>query len=94
MKKLYKFHWEVRRMGYVEGMFVATEKEIEDAMGKNIYFGDILGKHSEIYGVLEKNDLMVLSEDQEFIKKLLEIFNNKFTISGYNPLAYIQEDDE
>lgn len=92
MKKLYRFHWEIRRMGDVDGVFVATEKEIKETIGKTIYFGEVLGKHSEIYGELEEKDLEVLSEDQEFIEKLIEVFKSH-TINGYNPLCYIQDEE-
>lgn len=91
MKKLYKFHWEIKRMGDVTGVFVATDEEIDEIIGKTIYFGDVLGKHSEIYGILEKEDLKILSEDQDFIVKLIEVFKSS-TINGYNPLHYIQEE--
>ena len=33
-------------MGSVEGLFVADEEEIQRNMGMQVYFGEILGKHS------------------------------------------------
>jgi hypothetical protein len=90
MKKLYKFYWDVRRMGSVDGLFVADEAEIEKAIGKEIYFGEILGKHSDIQGELEATDLTVASDDQDFIAKLVEVIGSEH-ISGYNPLDYLEE---
>ncbi len=58
--KLYSFEWDCGRMGFVEGLFVATEEEIKDAIDKEVYFGEILGKHSEVYGTLEQGDLKAI----------------------------------
>ena len=73
MKKLYSFCWECGRMGDLEGLFIAEENEVKKLIGKEIYFGEVLGKHSEIYGDLEEKDITVKSDDQEFIAKLREI---------------------
>lgn len=57
-----------------------------DAIGKRVYFGEILGKHSEILGELEEKDLRVLTEYHDFIEK----FEEFGCASGYNPLQYIE----
>ena len=54
MKKLYKFYWDCGRQGDIESIFIATEKDIKANIGEEVYFGEILGKHSEIYGILEE----------------------------------------
>jgi hypothetical protein len=54
-KILVKFYWDCGRNGDVEGLFITTKKELKYAIGKQIYFGEILGKHSEVYGILKKN---------------------------------------
>lgn len=87
MLKLYSFYWDYGRHGSVEGLFVADEKDIEKAMGREVYFGEILGKHSEVYGSLDSDDLKVISEDQEKIEWLIEILG--YNVSGYNPLDYV-----
>ena len=93
MKAIYEFNWDIRRMGVVESIFIADKETVAKAIGKEVYFGEILGKHSEIYGTLEEGDLTVKSEDQDFIAKVIEIFGDG-TISGYNPLKYLSEDRE
>ena len=90
-KVVWKFYWDCRRMGEVEGVFIATDAEIKAALGKNVYFGEILGKHSEIQGVLEEKDLTRLTDDQEFISKAEQYGLSR---SGYNPLEYLHEEDE
>ena len=69
MKKLYKFELSCGRMGSLEGVFVATEEEVEEALGKNVYFGEVLGKHSEIFFDLDESMLSVITDDQDFIDK-------------------------
>jgi len=92
MKTIYRFHWDCRRMGTLSGLFIADTQQVAEAMGKKIDFGEVLGKHSEIYGVLEENDLEVVTDDQQFIQQCITVFGDG-TISGYNPLEY-QTDEE
>lgn len=87
MKKLYRFFWDCGRMGELESLFVAEEEDFEKCVGIPAYFGEVLGKHSEIEGTLDRSDFEVKSEDQEFIDKLVEIIGSN-TISGMNPLNY------
>lgn len=92
MKGLYKFFWDCGRMGDVEGLFIATSEDVEDSIGKNIYFGEILGKHSEISGKLGSEDLTLLSCDVDKLNWLEGIAGKN--ISGFNPLEYIDEYEE
>ena len=94
MRSLYKFYWDCGRMGVVDGIFVADEEEVKDAIGKEVYFGEILGKHSEVFGTLKEHDLTIVSQDIKNIEWLLTIFGAFDTISGYNPLEYISEDED
>ena len=41
MNKLYRFSWSFRG-GDIESLFVATDKELEGALGKDVYFGEVL----------------------------------------------------
>jgi len=93
MKKLYKFSWFCGRMGDLDGIFVAEDSDVEALIGKNIYFGEVLGKHSEIHGILDAGDVVVKSDDQDFIAKFIEIMGDG-TISGFNPLDYYEPDDD
>lgn len=88
--KLYKFYWDYGRSGTVTGLFVADSEEVEKAIGERVYFGEILGKHSEVYGDLEEGDITLVSENPEVIK----VFIDEEISSGYNPLDYLQGDDE
>ena len=90
---LAQFFWDCGRSGNVSGVFICTKQQIADAVGKEVYFGEILGKHSEVYGTLDEGDIEILSDDQYFISLMLEIFPDG-EISGYNPLSYVQETEE
>jgi hypothetical protein len=72
----------------VRGVFVATDDEIKAALGKDVYYGEILGKHSEVRGTLEEKDLVRLTDDEDFIAKA-----EKYgcASNGYNPLEYLEE---
>ena len=81
---LWGFYWDCGRQGSAEGVFKATREEIKKAIGQNVYFGEILGKHSEVYGVLEEGDLELLSDNPVEVMNAIE--------SGYNPLEYMDEE--
>lgn len=85
MRKLYKFYWYCGRMGRVEGLFLATEEELRKAYGKRVYLGEILGKHSEIYGELGEDDVTLVTEDQNVIS----VLEANGGLIGYNPLEYL-----
>lgn len=90
---LYTFYWDCGRMGDVEGLFAASQDEIDKAVGKRIYFGEILGKHSEIYGTLDVGDLTKLDVSEDIVAILVDAVG-RTNISGYNPLDYLPEEDE
>ncbi|WP_085829092.1 hypothetical protein [Clostridium massiliodielmoense] len=88
MKKLYKFFWDCGRQGEVEGMFIAEETEVQEVIGEKVYFGEILGKHSEVYGTIEEGEITELEVSETTVREMEEVIGTN--ISGYNPLHYIQ----
>ena len=83
---LWSFYWDCGRQGDVEGLFKATREEVENAIGKEVYFGEILGKHSEVCGTLEEGEIKLVSDNP------IEVMNA--TESGYNPLEYLNYECE
>lgn len=71
----------------VDGIFLATEKEVKELIGKEVYFGEVLGKHSEIYGTIDVGDITELDVTPQTINDLAKFG----TLSGYNPLEYWEE---
>lgn len=90
MRKLYRFHWDCGRMGDVTGIFVEDEAVIEKAIGREVSFGEILGKHSDVNGTLDVKDITMICEDQPFIRT----FEDLRCQSGYNPINYIYDCEE
>jgi len=87
-KSLWKFYWDCGRSGEVEGLFTATEDEVKEIIGKNAYFGEILGKHSDVYGTIEENEVAKIDINPEIVKVITEKLGK--TWCGYNPLDYVQ----
>ncbi len=92
MLKLYSFHWDCGRSGDLDGLFVAEEDQVESAIGKRLYFGEVLGKHSDVEGILEASDLEEVSSEQDKITWLVDLLGT--SISGFNPLEALVEEDE
>lgn len=94
MLKLYSFHWDCVNSGDLDGLFVAEEDQVESAIGKRLYFGEVLGKHSDVEGngILEASDLEEVSSEQDKITWLVDLLGT--SISGFNPLEYLVEDEE
>ena len=86
MIKLYKFHWDCGRNGSIDSVFVADDTKVAEAIGKTVYFGEVLGKHSDISGTLAKNEFKVLSDEQGFILKAQHC---GLVPVGLNPLDYL-----
>lgn len=89
---LYRFYVDCGRMGSLEGLFIATQGEVNRAIGKEAYFGEVLGKHSDVQGVIEAHEIELVSNDQEKVEWLLSILG--YNVSGFNPLDYISQEDE
>jgi len=93
MLGLYQFFWDCGRSGDLDGLFIATKEQVESVMGSDVYFGEVLGKHSEIYGTLDAGDITLISDDQDKVLWLRGLMKGN-NISGFNPLDYIEESAE
>lgn len=91
MKKLYRYNLYCGRMGSIDSVFVADDEEMKKALGKRIYFGEVLGKHSEIVDEeFSESSLEVLSEEQS----VCDIIEEHIGSTGHCPLNYIDEDED
>lgn len=82
MKKLWKFEWD-SDYSFIGGLFTATDDEIENLIGKEIYLGEYEGKHSEVYGTIDKEDITFVSDNPVVIDSIGEF--------GINPLGFLEE---
>ncbi len=85
-KGIYKLNFDCGRMGSLEGLFI-EEKEYVQALvesGIEVYFGEVLGRHSEVYGPVGKDEITLVSDDPAAIKVITDL---KLS-SGFNPFEY------
>jgi hypothetical protein len=86
MKAVYKMCFECGRSGELTGIFV-EDTDLVDALiesGIEVYFGDALGKHSEISGPVTRGEVTIASTDLNAIS-VIEDLNFE---TGYNPFDY------
>lgn len=93
MKAIYEFYMDCGRMGDVSSTFIADKEDVAKAIGKYIYFGEILGKHSEVTCNLEEDHLEIKTDDQDFIAMFESIMGEGWS-TGNNPMEYLPEDEE
>lgn len=77
-------------MGEIEGTFVATQEAVDAAVGQHAYFGEVLGKHSEVSGEIEDGEIKMLTDNQDFITAAIDY---DVVPSGFNPLDYISDEE-
>lgn len=83
-------------MGRLQGIFSADYEEIASMLGKEAYFGECLGKHSEVIVNLTKEMFKEINCSSEFEIEFCWLFPKGF---GKHPLSskYVlawQENDE
>ena len=83
---IYKFNVDCGRQGELDGVFVATDEDIEILVdnGIEVYFGEVLGKHSEVYGKIEYDEVEFVTDD----KKVVDLFIEHGLSTGYSPFDY------
>lgn len=93
-RALYKFYQDFGRMGELHGIFVADMKDVYDVLEsetpKVAYFGEVLGKHSEVYCDITEDNVQFITDDDTTIGVVL----THGLESGYNPFDYIEQDED
>lgn len=86
MKALYRLNCDCGRQGSLEGIFVADTEDVEYLIKNNIsvYFGEVLGKHSEISGCLDDRDIELITTED----KVVDVVEKYELSTGYNPFEY------
>jgi len=85
---IYNFEIDCGRMGSLEGVFTAKKTDVEWLLnsGLEVYFGEVLGKYSEIYSVIKPEHLEMVTDDPKYV--------NSQRDSGFNPFDYTVLDGE
>ena len=87
-KKLgvYKLDFDCDRSGSLGGVFVAQKNHVDILVQNKIevYFGDVLGKHSQVVGSIDEDEIVLLSDDPTVVSFVLshELYH------GFNPFEY------
>lgn len=91
MKAIYKFSFDCGRQGSLNGVFVARKDYVKCLTSHKIevYFGEVLGKHSEIFGIIKEEDIIFISDSKDAIK-IVEDLNLS---TGFNPFEYDTVDE-
>lgn len=84
-RKIFRYDIDYGRGFCVEGMFVGTDKEIEQICKQTVHFGEICGKHSEMSVDFEPGDFSVVPATEEIISWFVE----NVGLTGHNPLNYL-----
>lgn len=87
---IYNFYWDCGRQGSLKGWFLAQPEQIKAVLGMRVYFGEVLGKHSEIYGNLKEADFTLLSSEPEDIAAFQRVLVLTGTSLGWNPFKYLE----
>ena len=86
MVGLYRLNASFGREGDLEGLFLADSEDVKYLIDNqvSVYFGEVLGKHSEVYGSFSSDEIELITEDE----KVIDIFRKYNISSGYNPFVY------
>lgn len=85
-KGIYRLNFDCGRQGSLQGIFIA-EKEYVKTLIENkieVYFGEVLGKHSEVWGPMDNGELTLVSDSEDAIKVIEDLKLE----NGYNPFDY------
>lgn len=79
---VFKLNFDCGRMGSLEGVFIESKSKVDFLIksGIKVYFGEVLGKHSEVYGSVTESEIELVSSEPDAIKWC--------TPSGYDPFQY------
>lgn len=83
MKGIYSLNIDYGRSGELKGVFIADSKKVEVLLREKIvvYWGEVLGKHSEVYAALKPEQIQLVSDNQDLIR----IFEDYNLAIGYDP---------
>jgi len=89
---IFRLNFDCGRQGSLSGIFVADKDEVKRLVEsqKEIYFGEVLGKHSEICGPVEESDIEMVTDNSAAVMVFTE-FN---LATGYNPFDYEENEED
>jgi hypothetical protein len=84
------------RMGDLRGMFFVTPEQLEYLKERcTVEFGEVLGKHSDITGLMNEYTLSIVTEDQKWIQQTFDVLHLRGKeykdLGGINPYKDLKE---
>ena len=85
------FRWDCGRHGEIASVFACNRDVLESSYGAYLNFGNALGTGVDIAGVLEEEDITILSDDADTVSRVMAVYGE--TVEGFNPLLFLQDAD-
>lgn len=79
--------------GCLDGMFICAREELDTIKGGIVYYGEALGKHSDVFTEDAYENCEVVDTQEGDLEVLVRLFGVG-TISGYNPIEHLEEEEE
>lgn len=92
-EKLRKFQYGVHRFGTMEGLFWASDEELDTLLGREVSFYEVLGKHSHFSFTFDQETLDKTIETIDLPEEMIPLLRNKIEV-GINPFHYVEDDAE
>ena len=91
-KAIYKLRIDAGRNGDLNGVFLTTRERIEKLVESEavVYFGEVLGKHSEVFCKIGDNMIEFVSDNEEVVR----LFEEHNLSNGFNPFDYMVHEYE
>ena len=95
INKIVKFSCDLGRMGEIESLEWLTKEDeelLDWAREKDItlWFGEVLGKHSDVWCKMSALQCKILTEDQDFIVRAHEIFGEEH-FGNIHVIGYLKD---
>jgi len=89
---LWSMFFDCGRQGNVEGLFIASDKDVAALEGWTMRLDEPLGKHSYFEHTFKKKDQSIKKIDigTDAVLELKKAFRST-ELSGYNPLLYVEK---
>lgn len=85
---IYRYVEDFGRMGHLSGVFIAEHADVEAAMGKTAYLGEVLGKHSDVHAEISADTVKLVTADPV----IMEMFASLGLRTGVNPIAALEDE--
>ena len=82
MRAIYRFDVDHGRGYQIHSVFSAEKEAVEKVMGKEVYFGEVCGKHSEMAEVVLPTNLKMITDDPTTVR----LFDEVGLSCGINPV--------